>query len=74
MRSTGLPSLYALPSDDVTQRMWVESLKDTIFLKDIAARYAVRDVFLLEELFLWFVNNMGNITNSSQLVKILANR
>ena len=74
MLSSGMPSLYSLTEEEKIRNEWVESLKNTIFLKDIALRYAVRDIALLEELFLWFVGNMGNISNPSKIVSILKNR
>jgi uncharacterized protein len=74
IQSSGLPSLYTLGTNEFILREWLENLKNTIFLKNITARYMVRDVFLLEEIFLWLVNNMGNITNLSKIVTLMKNR
>jgi predicted AAA+ superfamily ATPase len=59
-----MPSLYVM--DESQQRIWIEGLINTVFLKDIVSRYAIRDVDLLKSIFLYLVNTTSdqcNLTN-----------
>ena len=46
-------------SDEMKQN-YVSSIKDTVMLRDIVARYKVKDVKLLDDLFVYLVNNASN--------------
>ena len=59
-----MPSLYMM--DQNQQNIWMEWLINTVFLKDIVGRYAIRDVDLLRSIFLYIVNTTSdqcNLTN-----------
>jgi predicted AAA+ superfamily ATPase len=75
LKSGGLPELFRL--DDEEMRMhYVQSLRDTILLRDIVQRYNIKDAWLLENLFsyiagqtgsLFSVNNIVNYFNSQKI-------
>jgi len=46
-----------LPTKEL-QYNFIKSLKDTIILKDLVKRYSIKDVDLLEKVFLFLVNNI----------------
>lgn len=64
----GLPELLHLDSDEV-KRHYVSSLKDTILLRDIIARYQIRDTRMLEDLFVYTVNNATKLATPNTIVK-----
>jgi predicted AAA+ superfamily ATPase len=67
IQSGGLPELFNLPNDEMKQH-YVYSIKDTVMLRDIVGRYKVKDVKLLDDLFVYLVNTAASIisiTNSS---------
>lgn len=65
-----LPLIYELWNKELICE-WIKNLKNTIFLKDIVSRYKIKDVLLLEDLFLFVVNNIWNITNLNSILKYL---
>lgn len=73
LKDGGLPELINLVDYDVKQR-YVEGLRDSIILKDIVRRYAIKDVALLENLFLYLVNNASNMVSVTGIVKYLKGR
>ena len=70
MKHGGLPELLKL-SDEDARRQYVEGLKNTILLKDIIQRHKVRDTALLEDLFVYLVNNSSKLTSIQNLVNYL---
>jgi len=70
LHSSGMPELYRL-ADDEAKRYYISSLKDTITLRDVIARYNVRDVALLEDLFVYVVNNASNLLSIGNIVNYM---
>lgn len=68
LTDSGLPELLHLGSDEV-RRHYVSSLKDTILLRDIIARYQIRDTRMLEDLFVYTVNNATKLATPNTIVK-----
>lgn len=73
MKDGGLPELINLEDFEIKQR-YIEGLKDSIMLKDIVKRYSIKDVDLLEHLFLYLVNNASNMVSVTGIVKYLKGR
>lgn len=73
LKDGGLPELINLPDSDVKQR-YMEGLRDSIMLKDIVRRYAIKDVALLEHLFSYLVNNASNMVSVTGIVKYMKGR
>lgn len=63
----GLPELFHLNSQE-TKRNYVENVRNTIILRDIVARYFVKDIELLESLFKYIMSNIGNLTSVANIV------
>ncbi len=67
---SGLPELYRLPNEE-SRRHYLSALTDTIVLRDIVERYAVRDVAMLKDLFSFLVNNVSNLVSVGNIVNYL---
>ncbi len=68
MQDGGMPELQHLTSEDM-RRNYTASLKDTILLRDIIQRHAIKDVRLLEDLFIYVINNTSNLFSVNSLIK-----
>ena len=65
-----IPELYNLWNYEL-QRSFVDALKNTIILKDLVLRYKIKDVALLENVFLFLVNNIWNLFSINSIVRKL---
>ena len=68
LKTGGLPELFNFKSFEA-QMYYVESLKNTIILKDIVERHKIKDVNLLELIFRFIMLNIGNLTSVNAIVK-----
>jgi len=68
METGGMPELFHLNEEEV-KRNYILSLKDTVMLRDIIQRYRVKEPVLLEDVFVFLVNNASNLIS----VKNIAN-
>ncbi|MDO4722372.1 ATP-binding protein [Porphyromonas circumdentaria] len=73
LQSGALPELFNLPNDEMKQN-YVSSIKDTVMLRDIVARYKVKDVKLLDDLFVYLANNASNIVSIPNIVNFFKSR
>ena len=73
LRGSGLPETFNLKDKDIT-RFYFQSLKDTILLQDIMNRYQIRDAALLDDLFLFILHNIGNLTSIPSIIKYYKSR
>jgi predicted AAA+ superfamily ATPase len=67
MESGGLPELFNLQNDEI-KRNYVSAIKDTVFLRDIIQRYSVKEPKLLEDIFVFLVNNAANLVSITNVV------
>lgn len=68
MQSGGMPELFMLTSQE-TKRNYVSAIKDTVLLRDIIQRHSIREPRLLEEIFVYLVNNASNLVSVSNIFK-----
>ena len=73
LQTGALPELFNLPNDEMKQN-YVSSIKDTVMLHDIVARYKVKDVKLLDDLFVYLVNNASSIISITNIVNFFKSR
>ena len=66
MQDGGYPELLNF-SDTEIKRTYMSGLKDTVLLKDIIRRYVIKDVRLLEDLFVYVINNASNLLSISNI-------
>ncbi len=72
LTSGSIPELFNLPMPE-TRIHYVQDLKNTIVLKDIVLRHKIKDVGLLESLFVLLVQNIANPVSLPNLVNYLKN-
>jgi len=73
MESGGLPELFSLPNEE-TKRHYTNSVKDTVLLRDIIQRYAIKDPKLLEDIFVYLVNNASNLVSVTNIVHYMKSK
>jgi uncharacterized protein len=66
-----LPSVYQI-TDNQYKKEWINSLIDTIVIKDIVQRHNIRDVALLYDIVRYISQNISNITNINNIRKELS--
>ena len=71
--TSALPEIFHLDSDEA-RRYYFQSLKNTILLKDIMYRHKIRDYVLLEDIFLFLLHNVGNLTSVPSIIKYFKSR
>jgi len=62
-----LPELFHLPTDE-SKFHYLSSLKDTIILRDIVQRFAIKDTALLLDIFNYVCNNVSNLFSVNNVV------
>ena len=67
MESGALPELFVLPNDE-TKRNYISAIKDTGLLRDIIQRHSIKDPKLLEDVFVYLVNNASNLVSIVNIV------
>lgn len=74
MESGALPELFVLPNNE-TKRNYISAIKDTVLLRDIIQRYNIKDTKLLDDIFVYLVNNASNLISITNIVNYFkANR
>jgi len=73
MESGALPELFVLPNDE-TKRNYISAIKDTVLLRDIIQRHNIKDPKLLEDLFVYLINNASNLVSITNMVNYFKSR
>lgn len=68
LQTGGLPEMFHFIDNEVKSH-YIQSLKDTIILRDIVQRYKIKDIVLLDSLFKYLATNIGNLTSLNNIVK-----
>ncbi|MCL2435249.1 MAG: ATP-binding protein [Lentimicrobiaceae bacterium] len=67
IESGGLPELFNLQNNEI-RRNYVSAIKDTVLLRDIIQRYSIKEPKLLEDIFVFLVNNAANLISIANIV------
>ncbi len=67
----GLPGIHQLELKDEPVFQYIDAIFSTILLKDVVARYNIRDVFLLEKIASFVFDNCGNVTSAKNIADFL---
>ena len=73
LRRGGMPGIHRMEQDDETIRQYLVSLTDSIILKDIVGRYAVRDIDLLRRIIRFTADNSGNVYSARRVAEFMKN-
>jgi len=71
IRYGGMPYLIHLPFEDEIIYGYLRSIYNTIILKDIVARYNIRDIDFLERLVEYLSDNLGSYVSSKKISDFL---
>ncbi len=63
----GFPGIHNLVFEDEVVFQYLDSIYNTILLKDVVARHSIRDIYLLEKIAAFCFDNCGNITTSKKI-------
>ena len=67
----GLPGIHYFENDEESVKQYIESIYNTIVLKDIIERHRIKNVVLLERIFNFAIDNIGNFTSARSIVRFL---
>lgn len=67
----GMPYLTNLSLHEEIVSDYIKSIYNTIVLKDIVKRYAIRNIDFLERLIFFLAENIGNLTTANTISKYL---
>jgi len=67
----GMPYLKHLELNEEVAFGYLDSVYQSIILKDVVERYSLRNVKFLENLVIYLCNNIGSITSASNISKFL---
>lgn len=70
LQSGGLPELFHLSESEIRQH-YVMSLYNTLILKDVVERHKIKDIYLLERIFKYLADNIGNLFSINRIVDTL---
>ena len=73
IQTGALPELFNLPNDEMKQN-YISSIKDTVMLRDIVGRYNVKDVKLLDDLFVYLVNTASSLISITNIINFFASK
>lgn len=73
MQSGGMPELFVLPQQE-SKRNYISAVKDTVLLRDIIQRHNIKDAKLLEELFIYLINNASNLMSVRNITNYLKSK
>ena len=67
----GLPGIHNIDFEDEIVFQYINAIFNTILLKDIVARFSIRDIALLEKITAFVFDNCGSITSSKKIADYL---
>jgi len=73
METGALPELFVLPNEE-TRRNYIWVLKDTILLRNIIWHYTIKDAKLLEDVFIYLVNNASNLISITNILNYFGSK
>jgi hypothetical protein len=74
LRYGGLPGLHVLPMEDDTVFPYLNAILNTILLKDIVKRHAIRDVGHLERILSFAFDNCGSPVSARSIAAFFKNQ
>lgn len=71
LRYGGLPALHHMDLNDEVVFQYLNSIYNTILLKDIVARHSIRQVALLERIAFFLFDNIGQVVSANRIATFL---
>ncbi len=70
----GFPGLYIMPEDDDLKLQYLKGIYNSVVLKDVIQRNKIRDAELLERVFRYITDNIGQIFSAKKIADYLRNQ
>lgn len=70
LKTGGLPELFHLTSDEIKTH-YVSALYNTVVLNDIVDRYTIKDIYLMQQIFTYMLDNISNTFSINKVVEHL---
>jgi hypothetical protein len=67
----GFPGLYQMPEDDDLKVQYIKGIYNSVVLKDVIQRNKIRDVELLERVFVYIMDNIGQVFSAKRIADYL---
>ncbi|MFC2130421.1 ATP-binding protein [Bacteroidota bacterium] len=67
IRYGGMPHLINLKNEDYVYYEYLKNVFDSIVLRDIVARYKIRNIHFLNDLILFLADNLGSIISAKKI-------
>jgi len=67
----GFPDIHALPEDAETVYNFLNGIYNTVIVKDILSRHAVKDIKIFERLIKFLAQNTGNLVSPSNIANYI---
>ena len=70
----GFPGLYQMPKEDDLKVQYIKGIYNSVVLKDVIQRNKIRDAELLERIFIYIMDNVGQIFSAKKIADYLRNQ
>ncbi len=70
----GFPGLYQMPKEDELKVQYIKGIYNSVVLKDVIQRHKIRDSELLERIFIYIMDNVGQIFSAKKIADYLRNQ
>lgn len=67
----GFPGMYQMPDDDELKTQYIKGIYNSVVLKDVVQRNKIRDVELLQRIFIYIMDNIGQIFSAKKIADYL---
>ncbi|BEP28213.1 ATP-binding protein [Helicovermis profundi] len=67
----GFPGLYHMPKEDDLKVQYIKGIYNSVVLKDVIQRNKIRDTELLERIFIYIMDNIGQIFSAKKIADYL---
>jgi predicted AAA+ superfamily ATPase len=74
LQSGGFPALRALPQDTETVNGFLQGIYNTVIVKDVLARYPVRNIKTFEQLVKFLFQNTGNFVSPAKIAGCISSQ
>jgi len=70
----GFPGLYHMPKEEDLKVQYIKGIYNSVVLKDVIQRNKIRDAELLERIFIYIMDNIGQIFSAKKIADYLRNQ
>jgi hypothetical protein len=71
MRWGGFPGIHQIAFAEQPWRQYLDSIQNTVVLRDVIARFQIRNVRLLEDVYTFLLDNLGQFSTAKNIADFL---